>query len=496
MNKKTVFKMMVAATIGSAAIVPYTTASVNAQAGKFADLAQAGAYQEAMTALVKQQVLTGDAKGMLKPGRAITRAELALIMVKAFRIDTNTAGDLAMTDVPADAWYHNAVETLVNKGVLSKDETLFQPRAEVTQEYFTNMLGGVLGKKPAVVQTWMPGGYKADATVSRALTTGLVILAQPHIASPDAAIEKMEALNPITLQVKFSAPLTAEDVSLPQAAKNFAFSQGMTIVNVPQLKTGSVSTYIVPVTVQKPGVTYELSYKGKSAGTFEAKTNKLPMQDAEQVAFDTFEVRSSLEKGITDYGNVVEAYYGNRNGLEMSLNEDNVAGGKAYEVISSLRSRQVTVTPEGGQPIVASYIPYTQATDGRQAPKFKLPEGQSLQPGMKYTIASDWFTMENATFTAKAVEPLKVVSAEPLNETSIAITLAQDPKDEIFSGRSVILADQAGNKITATYKVTTRKVATGVFELQNGAKLASGTPYTVTPANAWASADGIQLQTK
>ena len=162
---------------------------------------------------------------------------------------------------------------------------------------------------------------------------------------------------------------------LPKAKEDFKFNNGLELTNMPRLKTGSISTYIVPTSVQKPGTSYTLTYKGKTAGTFTGNSTKLDMTEARQVAQDTFELEALKENGVVDYGYVISAYSGGRGANAFVLDEDNSADGKVYQIISSGQGREVTITPAGGQPIVAKYVPFTQSTDGKQEPKFRLPEG-------------------------------------------------------------------------------------------------------------------------
>ncbi len=75
-------------------------------------------------------------------------------------------------------------------------------------------------------------------------------------------ITNINVLNTMTLQITFNKPLAAEDVdpnNLENIKKQFKFNHGMSIVNVPRLKTGAKSTYIVPVTIQEDDTKYRLS---------------------------------------------------------------------------------------------------------------------------------------------------------------------------------------------------------------------------------------------
>jgi hypothetical protein len=312
-------------------------------------------------------------------------------------------------------------------------------------------------------------------------------------------MKELQPLNAMTLQVTFAEGLPKEDVdakNLDAIKKHFVFDNGMSIVNVPQLKTGSTNTYIVPVTIQKPGTTYTLSYKGGEKQTFKASEEKINVRQTKQVTNDTFEIESSREDGVTDYANIIEAYKAGRGNQGFQLNDENKdANGKQYQVISSLRDREVTLTSDKGETIKAKYVPFTQASDRRQAPKFRLAAGTVLTHGAKYTVSSDWATLKNPTFTASAIAPLTIKSAEAIDGKSFQVTLDKDPGMELFAGRSVELQAEDGSKVQAQYRFSSRKGAVGIFDVKD-ATLKAGAKYKVVPANNWATAENVTLAAK
>jgi hypothetical protein len=314
-----------------------------------------------------------------------------------------------------------------------------------------------------------------------------------------ANINQIVPVNTITLQVRFSKPLSNEEVdpnNLENIKKNFEFNHGLSIVNVPRLKTGAKRTYIIPVTVQKPGTTYTLRYKGEKVKTFVASEEKINIRQAQQVTNDTFELESFLEDGVTDYANIIEAYKLGRGDLAFTLIDNNRVNGKQYQIISSLRDRVVTITSDKGEKIVANYVPFTQAADRRQAPKFRLPAGQILKSNTTYTVTSDWANIKNNTFTAKEIAPLTILSAEAVDLKSFHISLAQDPGSELFAGRRVQLVGDDNSILEAQYRFSSRKGAVGIFDLLNNATLISGVKYTVKPLNNWASSEIVQFVAK
>ncbi|MDF2064864.1 hypothetical protein [Bacillus sp. Cr_A10] len=314
-----------------------------------------------------------------------------------------------------------------------------------------------------------------------------------------AQITELQPLNAMTLQITFSQPLSEDDVNpenLDTIKQNFKFDHDMRIVNVPRLKIGAESTYIVPVTIHKPGTTYTLSFKGGEKQSFEASEEKINISKTMQVSNDTIEIESFKEDGVTDYANIIEAYRAGRGDLSFQVDDENKdENGNQYEVISSLRDRTVTITSDNGEKITAKYIPFTQAADGRQAPKFRLPEGQSLTPGTEYTVTSDWGEIKNPTFIGEEFAPLTIQSAEAIDEKSFELTLDKDPSIELFAGRSVQLQGEDGSIVQAQYRFSSRQGAVGIFDITDNT-LKSGVKYTVAPLNNWATANDITLIAK
>lgn len=317
-----------------------------------------------------------------------------------------------------------------------------------------------------------------------------------EIAKEAVQITEIKPINIMTLQVTFSEPLSEEGVkveNLDTIKKAFSFNHDLSIVNVPRLKIGATSTYIVPVTMQKAGTNYTLRYKDGETKAFDGIDEKITLSQTKQVTNDTFEIESFKDEGVTDYSNIIEAYKEARGDLSFQLNDDNKdEKGKQYQVISSLRDRVVTVTAENGEKLQADYVLFTQAADGRQAPKFRLPEGKALKAGTNYTVSADWATIKNPTFKATDIAPLTIKSVEPIDATSFQVTLDQDPGMELFAGRSVELQAEDGSTLQAQYRYSSRKGAVGIFDVKDQTLKAGGT-YKVLPINNWATADNVTL---
>lgn len=478
----------------AAAAVPYS--SITQAAVPYASLEQAAsAYfnmqvQEAIQQLTKQNVLQGYQDNTMRAEQVITNAELLKMIVLSLQPDKADA--IKQSASKQDKWYTAYVDAAVAGGLIDNSGQL-QPNQPAATAEAAQWIAKALQRDVKSMQYWMSGLSIDGSKLSRGQAAQLLVLSQKAIRSADAEIVAIKALNKVTFEVTFSAPLTLDDETTDAANANFAFSNNLKLVNQPRLKTGALSTYIVPVQTMTAGTTYTTNYKSKQVHSVAASSETIKLKDVRQVTSDTFEVDSFRADGVIDYGYLISAYAGGRGANAIVLDENNQYNGQTMQVISSLASRQAVLTPEGGEPITVNYVGFTQSTDGKQEPKFRLPAGTALQPGVKYTVTSDWFVLENNTFTAQSIAPLEIASVTKVNETTLDVTLTADPGDELFAYRSIQLKGSDGSTLTAQYKVQTRKGAVGVFELQNGGKLVDDVTYEITPAGSWATASNVKL---
>lgn len=442
--------------------------------------------EQVIQQLISQKVMNGYQDGSMRAENKITNAELIKMIVLAL--------DVKMTDTATGKakWHAPYVDAAAAAGLIDSSQG-FQPNQPASGSDAAQWIAKALQRDAKSVKYWMSAMKIESKHLSRGDAARLLVYSEQAIRSSEAEIVSIKALNKITFEVTFNAPLTLEDETTVQANANFAFSEGLKLVNQPRLKTGSIATYIIPVQTMKTGTTYSLNYKGKQSFTVAASEETIKLQNARQVTSDTFEVESFRQDGVIDYGYLISAYAGGRGDNAVVVDEENKLNGLPMQIISSLATRQAVLTSEAGEQVTVNYVGFTQSTDGKQEPKFRLPAGKTLEPGMKYTVTSDWFVLANNSFTAQSVEPLEIGAVDQVNETTLNVMLTADPGDELFAYRSIQLKGSDGTTLTAQYKVQTRKGAVGVFELQNNGKLQAGVQYEVVPVGSWAVADNVSL---
>ncbi|MFF2889652.1 S-layer homology domain-containing protein [Paenibacillus sp. NPDC057967] len=483
------------ALIGGGALLPFTAKAAslapvaNIQQSAITNFNQQA--EQAIQQLINQGVLRGYADGSMRAEKQVTNAEMMKMILLALNPDQGKAAQ--QLEGKQDHWYTSYLEAAATSGLVESTDAL-QPNAPAASSDISAIIAKALQRDTKSIQHWMEQLGAGEQGLTRGQAAQLLVLSEKAIRSEAAEIVSIRSLNKITLEVTFSAPLTLEDETTVAANANFAFNHDLKLVNQPRLKTGSIATYIVPVQTMTPGTTYTTNYKGQHTHSVQASDEMIQLQNVRQVTADTFEVDSFRADGVVDYGYLISAYAGGRGANAIVVDENNKWNGQPMQIISSLATRQATLTPEGGEPITVSYVGFTQSTDGKQEPKFRLPAGTTLQPGVKYTVTADWFELKNNTFTAEAMSPLQIASATKVDATTLNVTLTADPGDELFGYRSVQLKGSDGTTLTAQYKVQTRKGAVGVFELQNEGKLAEGVTYEVTPVGSWATATDVTLQ--
>jgi len=488
---RTIAIWTLAAAIGVAALGP-----VSASAATPSAATKAIALNESMDAVVSQAikqlsdqgVLQGYENGTVRPNQAVTQAEAAKLIVLALRLQPAAASSASLGNEHNGKWYADYVKAAIDNGLLSAAD--FQPNKPLSERELAGMVAKALQRDALSARSWMEAIGDGKAQATRGEAARLLVKAETSVRSENARIVSVKALNSIALEVTTSGPLTLDDETIERSAETFRFDGGLTNVNQPRLKTGSANTYIVPVTTMEEGKSYTLAYKGQQKLNFEGSGELIRFEQARQVANDTFEVEALLSEGVVDYGYIISAYADGRGANALVLGDGLTLDGKSLQVISSLRNRTAVLTPEGGEPMTVSYVGYTQSTDGKQEPKFRLPAGKKLEPGVTYRVSADWFETKNASFVASDIAPLVIASAQATDAKTLTVTLNGDPGDELFAFRSAKLEGDDGSELTAQYRVQTRKGATGVFDLQNGGELKNGVSYKVSPIGDWAVAAG------
>lgn len=101
-----------------------------------------------INALVEKGIIAGVSDTEFKPEDKITRAQFARILVTALNLQVDKGGALYFKDVPASAWYHDAVAAAVNSGLISGyGDGAFAPDANISREELVVIISRALEMK-------------------------------------------------------------------------------------------------------------------------------------------------------------------------------------------------------------------------------------------------------------------------------------------------------------------------------------------------------------
>ncbi|WP_152396559.1 S-layer homology domain-containing protein [Paenibacillus guangzhouensis] len=95
-----------------------------------------GSYaKKEIISLVNAGIIAGYEDGTFKPGEAMTRAQLAKVLVLSLGIEQDTSSAKVFQDVPSSSWYAGYVGALVKLGITQgSSPTSFSPNASVSRE--------------------------------------------------------------------------------------------------------------------------------------------------------------------------------------------------------------------------------------------------------------------------------------------------------------------------------------------------------------------------
>jgi hypothetical protein len=111
-------------------------------------------YYGYVTNMLAEGVVSGYADGTFRPNNAVTRGQMAKMVVLAFGLPLNTAGGRHFSDVPASHPEYAYIETAYNDGILrGYANGTFRPGANVTRSQAAKIV--------VVAAGWQPAGPRA-----------------------------------------------------------------------------------------------------------------------------------------------------------------------------------------------------------------------------------------------------------------------------------------------------------------------------------------------
>ena len=114
----------------------------------YPDVAPGSWYHNTIATITQLGVMHGDPDGVFRPEDTITRAEFVASAVRFFDAP-EAATEISFTDVPAQAWYAEAVRDGVALGLIEGDgDGTFRPEDTITRAEAAAIVNRMLGRKP------------------------------------------------------------------------------------------------------------------------------------------------------------------------------------------------------------------------------------------------------------------------------------------------------------------------------------------------------------
>ncbi|BDH60586.1 hypothetical protein MTP04_07160 [Lysinibacillus sp. PLM2] len=112
----------------------------------FKDVPKNHMYYEEITLMQQAGIFEGS-EGMFNPDTNITRAQMAIVLTNAFKLDSvKTTNTVKFKDVDPSHWAYNDITTLANIGISHGDNGYFKPNDSLTRAQFVAFLYRALDK--------------------------------------------------------------------------------------------------------------------------------------------------------------------------------------------------------------------------------------------------------------------------------------------------------------------------------------------------------------
>ncbi|WP_096203091.1 S-layer homology domain-containing protein [Bacillus sp. FJAT-45350] len=120
---------------------PLAVPTTTEAASKFPDVASNAYYADAVEYLVNKGVIEGMPNGTFAPNEGVTRAQAAKMLAEALELEVSTTATLGFSDTKNDAWYAPYVAALVEEGIIEGlPDGTFAPNATITRAQLAKMV--------------------------------------------------------------------------------------------------------------------------------------------------------------------------------------------------------------------------------------------------------------------------------------------------------------------------------------------------------------------
>ena len=184
--------------------------------------------------VVKNTYISGYPDGSFRPDATVTRAEIASMLARLSKdFNANSSYNGTANDVTANAWYANAVNFGMQKGIISgHQDGGFHPNENITRAEFASMLARYLGLSTGNKQFADTVDHWAASSIAALADAGIVTGRPDGGFDPNASLTRAEAVQMLSVALKItSGSVDYENVPNDVPATHWAYNQILTAMN-------------------------------------------------------------------------------------------------------------------------------------------------------------------------------------------------------------------------------------------------------------------------
>ncbi|WP_397386203.1 DUF4822 domain-containing protein [Paenibacillus sp. VCA1] len=177
--------IMLTAALGTAAL-PINALHAESAPAKLS----AEEIQQAVNGLAKLHAMQGYEDGSMGIQKAITRAELAKMVVEAFGLQGKAKSPASFADASPGLWYYDYAAELVGQDIMQAKDGRFDPRGTVTGDELVQIVSNALNSDVNTVTSWAERFYASGSHATRGQAAYLLNMAHEAMLSPKAKLTK------------------------------------------------------------------------------------------------------------------------------------------------------------------------------------------------------------------------------------------------------------------------------------------------------------------
>ncbi|TDQ36132.1 S-layer homology domain-containing protein [Aureibacillus halotolerans] len=142
------------AAVAAGAVGAVAPATANAQDISFTDVPADAWYAEAVYSLAAEGAIEGVGNGLYAPQESVTRAQIATLYAKYLQLDTENVTAPGFSDIDGDSWYYGAVAAAADAGLFEGyPNGTFQPNAPINRAELAEVITRSFGVEATSTNT-------------------------------------------------------------------------------------------------------------------------------------------------------------------------------------------------------------------------------------------------------------------------------------------------------------------------------------------------------